>query len=44
MIYKEDYVAIATTVDQLIRILNELPRDATIEQAEGYRSPEVGLY
>ena len=45
MIYMEDYVDIATTVDQLISILStKVPRDAAIEQAEGYRSPDVEVW
>ena len=45
MIYNEDYVALATTVDQLIYILStEVPKDATIEMAEGERSPDVEVW
>jgi hypothetical protein len=41
----EDYIDIATTVDQLISILStKVPRDATIEQAEGARSPDVEVW
>ena len=45
MIYNETYVALATTVDQLIYILStEVPKDAVIEQAAGERSPDVEVW
>ena len=45
MIYNEDYVALATTVEQLIYILStEVPKDAIIEQAAGERPPDVEVW
>ena len=45
MIYNEDYVALATTVEQLIYILStEIPKDATIEIAGGEHSPDCGVW
>lgn len=45
MIYNEDYIALATTVDQLIYILStEVPKEAAIEIAGGERSPDCGIW
>ena len=45
MIYNETYIALATTVDQLIYILStEVPKNAIIEMAEGERSPDVEVW
>ena len=46
MIYNEDYVALATTVDQLVDIIitHGIPGSATIEMAEGERSPDVEVW
>ena len=45
MIYNETYVALATTVDQLIYILStEVPKDATIEMAGGEHSTDCGVW
>lgn len=45
MIYNEDYIALATTVDQLIYILStEVPKEAIIEMDKGERSPDVEVW
>ena len=45
MIYNEDYVALATTVEQLIYILStELPKDADVETAVGEHSLSVEVW
>ena len=45
LIYNEDYVALATNVEQLIYILStEVPKDATIEMAGGEHSPDCGVW
>lgn len=45
MIYNEEYVSRAYTVDQLIYILStELPGDAEIEVAGGDRAPDVEVW
>ena len=46
MIYNEDYIALATTVDELVDIIitNGIPGSATIEMAEGERSPDVEVW
>lgn len=46
MIYNETYVALATTVDQLVDIIitHGSPGSATIEVAEGERAPDVEVW
>ena len=46
MIYNETYVALATTVDELVDIIvtHGIPGSATIEMAEGERSPDVEVW
>ena len=46
MIYNEDYIALATTVDELVDIIitHGIPGSATIEMAEGERSPDVEVW
>jgi hypothetical protein len=45
MIYNETYVGLARDVEDLIVLLkNEVPLNATIEQAEGARSPDVEVW
>jgi hypothetical protein len=45
MIYNETYIGVATNVDELIVILRtKVPVFATIEQAEGARSPDVEVW
>ncbi len=46
MIYNETYIALATTVDQLVDIIitHGIPGSATIEVAEGERAPDVEVW
>lgn len=45
MIYNEEYVSRAYTVEQLIYILNtEVPKDAELEVAGGDRAPDVEVW
>jgi hypothetical protein len=45
MIYNETYVGTARDVEDLIVLLrNEVPMNATIEQAEGARSTDVEVW
>ena len=46
MIYNEDYIALATTVDELVDIIitHGIPGSAIIEMAEGERSPDVEVW
>jgi hypothetical protein len=45
MIYNETYIGIATNVDELMDILRtKVPGVATIEQANGDRSPDVEVW
>ena len=45
MIYNEDYVALATTVEQLIYILStEVPKDATVDIASLEHSADVAVW
>ena len=45
MIYNETYVALATTVDQLIYILStEVPKDATIDVASYEHKADVEVW
>ena len=45
MIYNEDYVALATTVDQLIYILStEVPKEATIDVAAYEHKADVEVW
>ena len=46
MIYNEDYIALATTVDELVDIIitHGIPGSATIEVAEGERSQDVEVW
>ena len=45
MIYNEDYIALATTVEQLIYILStEVPKDATVDVASIEHSADVAVW
>ena len=45
MIYNETYVALATTVNQLIHILStEVPRDATVDVAAYDHKADVEIW
>ena len=45
MIYNETYVALATTVDQLIYILStEVPKDATVDAASYEHKADVEVW
>ena len=45
MIYNETYIGLARDVEELIVLLRaRVPMSATIEQAEGTRSPDVEIW
>lgn len=45
LIYNEDYIALATTVEQLIYILStEVPKDATVDIASLEHSADVAVW
>ena len=45
MIYNETYIGLAKDVEELIVLLRaRVPMRATIEQAEGARSPDVEVW
>ena len=45
MIYNETFIGVAPTVSSLLYTLSTyVPKDATIEMAEGERSPDVEVW